>query len=466
MTQRRPGIDRRKFLGSAAAAAVATTAGTGTASASTVPGSTAATSATANTSTGSGLPGPARYRDRRIRLGLNYTPSRSWWYTWSDWDTASIDADLADIEALGMDHIRIMGMWPDLQPNANHVNGEMVGRIGQMLDLAGAHGLQTEVTVLDGAVSGFLFVPPWLINNGNGQVTNFFTDADAIATQQRLFAALGAGLGEHPGLLGFDLSNEIYWFAQPFGIDVAPPVGDVWLRAMFDAAAKAAPGRLNVAGIDHYPWLNNDYFSRDALGTTGTLSANHAWAGWADVFSTYGPMSTPSLHYSEYFIELIKAFHTDLNRQVWIEETGVSKVWMDPSLIPSWTEQSIRNMASCEDFWGVTWWCSHEVNSAFTGFNPLEYDLGVYTNDRKLKPIGATIANLAREYDEHPPEPLHRDTALVLPDDLVPWTPFFEPYMKLIDEGVRPAVVKASRSTDKAYLEARGIDRLIQLDQV
>ena len=37
--------------------------------------------------------------------------------------------------------------------------------------------------------------------------------------------------------------------------------------------------------------------------------------------------------------------------------------------------------------------------------------------------------------------------------------------MKLIDKGVRPAVVKASRSTDKAYLEARWIDRLIQLDQ-
>jgi hypothetical protein len=428
MTQRF-GIERRTLLGSAAAAAVVTAAGAGPANAST------------GTSAGTAAPAPDHRRGRRVRLGLNYTPSRSWWYSWSDWDAASIKADLADIEALGMDHIRIMGIWPELQPNAAHVNGEMVGRIRTLLDLAGAHRLQVEVTVLDGAVSGFLFVPPWLIDNGDGRLANLFTDPGAIAAQQRLFAALGAGLGDHPGLLGFDLSNEIHWFAQPFGIDVAPAVGDGWLRVMFDAAEQAAPGRLNVAGIDHYPWLNDDYFSRDALGTTGTLSANHTWAGWADVFSTYGPMSTPSLHYSEYFIELIKAFHTDVGRQVWIEETGVSKVWMDPALIPSWAEQSIRNMAGCEDFWGVTWWCSHEVNPAFTGFNPLEYD-------------------------RHPPEPLHRDTALVLPDGLVPWTPFFEPYMRLIDKGVRPAVVKASRSGDKAYLHARGIDRLIQLDQV
>ena len=432
-------IGRRGFLGGSAAAALLGMAGT-----------------TAQAAT------PA-HRERRVRLGLNYTPSKHWWYSWSDWDPASLDADLADIRAMGMDHIRIMALWPELQPNRTYVRGEMVGRVGSMLDLAGRHGLDVEVTVLDGAVSGFLFVPPWLLNNGNGALTDIFTDADAIAAQQALFAALGKAIGRHPRFLGFDLSNEIYWFTQPFGVDVPPAVGDVWLRTMSDAAERAAPGRLNVAGIDHYPWLNDDYFSRDAIGTTGTVTANHTWAGWADVFSTYGPLSTPSLHYSEYFIELIKAFHTDVHRQVWIEETGVSKVWMDPAIIPTWTEQSIRNMASCEDLWGVTWWCSHEVNSTLVGFNPLEYDLGVYTNDRRLKPIGATIAALAAEFDEHPPAPIHRSTALVLPDGLVPWTPFFEPYMHLIDKGVRPAVVKASRSTDRAYLESRGIDKLIQL---
>ena len=49
---------------------------------------------------------------------------------------------------------------------------------------------------------------------------------------------------------------------------------------------------------------------------------------------------------------------------------------------------------------------------------------------------------------------------------MVPSIPFFEPFMRLIDKGVRPAVVKASRATDKAYLEARGIDKLIKLDEV
>ena len=255
------GFDRRSFLGGTAAAALL-----GATSAATAQAAPAA-------------PAVPQHQQRRVRFGLNYTPSKSWWYCWSNWDANSIRADLADIAALGMDHIRIMAMWPDLQPQRDVRAGQQVEPVGELLDLAGEHRLDVEVTVLDGAVSGFLFVPPWLINNGTGAVTNFFTDPDAITTTERLFASLGAGIGRHPRFLGFDLSNEIYWFAQPFGIDVAPDRWR-WLAArMFDAANKAAPGKLHVAGIDHYPWLNDDYFSRDGMGTTGTLSANHTWAG-------------------------------------------------------------------------------------------------------------------------------------------------------------------------------------------
>jgi hypothetical protein len=449
---------RRTFLGGAAAGLL----GTGLGAALPTTPAEAATSARL----AGAAPAQGRYRNRRVRFGLNYTPSKNWWYSWADWDTDSIRRDLANIASIGMDHIRIMALWPDLQPNAAYVRAEMTQRLVEMLDLAGEADLDVEVTVFNGQVSGFLFTTPWLINGGNGKVTNLFTDTAAIASEQQLLAALSAAAAKHPRFLGFDLSNEIYWFTKPFGIDIPPATGDAWLTTMFAAAEKYAPGRLHVVGNDHWPWMNNDYFSRDGLGQLGSASANHTWAGWTEVPQTYGPMSTESVHYSEYFIELIKAFHTDLSRQVWIEETGMSTKWMDASLIPSWTEDSIRNMVSCAGLWGITWWCSHEVSTRFTGFNPLEYDLGVFTNERVLKPIGATIQRLAAEFDKTPPQPLARPEALVLPDDMVPWNGFFEPYMTLIKQGVRPAVVKQSRSTDAAYLHARGIGKLIYLNEV
>ena len=448
-----PGVGRRTFLGAAgAAAAAAVLRQSGSAGASTPIGAVA--------------PVSDRARSWRVRFGVNYVPSKNWWFSLADWDRRSVDADLRDIASLGMDHIRIMLLWSELQPNSTYVRGEQLDRLAELLDLADARDLDVEVTVLNGAVSGVLFVPPYLISNSNGRIRNVLTDPVAIDREQWVLSQVAARIGHHRRFLGFDLSNEIHWFAIPLGMAATQAQGDAWHDAMFSTCEQVAPGKVHVSGIDHWPWQNDAYWTRQGLGTAGTMTANHTWAGWTGVIQQYGALSTPSTHYSEYFIEVIKAFHTDLQRKVWIEETGMSTVWMDAADIPSWTEQSIRTMASCDNLFGITWWDSHDLNPKLSGYVNLEYDLGLFTNDRKLKPIGATIKRLVAEFDAHPPAPLGRPVALVLPDDMPPWTGFFEPFMKLIDQGTRPAVVLQSRSTDAAYLAARGIERLITLDEV
>ena len=106
----------------------------------------------------------------------------------------------------------------------------------------------------------------------------------------------------------------------------------------------------------------------------------------------------------------------------------------------------------------------HDLNPKLSGYVNLEYDLGLFTNDRELKPIGKTIKRLVAEYDKHLPSPAARSTALVLPDDEIPmadFSTFFEPFMKLVDQDARPAVVLKSRTGDAAYLKARGISKLV-----
>ena len=409
-------------------------------------------------------PAAAAARRRRVRFGVNYVPSKNWWFSWSDWDRGSIAADLDDIASLGLDHIRIMLIWPELQPNATYVRGEQLDRLAELLDLADRRGLDVEVTVLNGAVSGVLFVPPYLISNSDGKIRNVLTDAFAIERERWLIERVAARIGRHRRFLGFDLSNEIHWFASPLGMKASQAEGDAWHEALFATCEKAAPGKIHVSGIDHYPWQANAYWTRHGLATSGTMTANHTWAGWTQVIQKYGSLSTASVQYSAFFIELIKAFHTDLTRKVWIEETGVSTVWMDAADIPTWTERSIRAMADCGDLFGITWWDSHDLNPKLSGYVNLEYDLGLFTNDRELKPIGKTIKRLVAEYDRRPPAPAPRSTALVLPDDQIPladFTTFFEPFMKLVDQGVRPAVVLKSRTGDAAYLKARGISKLV-----
>jgi hypothetical protein len=453
---RAAGLARRTFLGAAGAAAAGAVLG---------PAAAAGAAPLPRSGTELGV-GHHRRHNRRVRFGVNYVPSKNWWFSWGDWDRHSIAADLHDIASLGMDHIRIMLIWPELQPNTTYVRAEYLDRLAELLDLADDHGLDVEVTVLNGAVSGVLFVPPFFISSSDGKITNVLTDAGAIEREQWLLTRIAERIGRHRRFMGFDLSNEIHWFATPLGMQVTRAQGDAWHDALFATCEQVAPGKIHVSGIDHYPWQTDAFWTRPGLGRAGTMTANHTWAGWTQVIQKYGSLSTPSTHYSEYFIEVIKAFHADLQRQVWIEETGVSTVWMDAKDIPAWTERSISTMASCDNLFGITWWDSHDLNPKLSGYVNLEYDLGLFTNDRKLKPIGATIKRLIAEYDRHPPAPLGRPAALVLPDAMPPWDGFFEPFMTLVDRGIRPAVVLQSRTSDREYLAARGIERLITLDQV
>ena len=53
----------------------------------------------------------------RHRFGVNYVPSRNWYYCYNDWQPEDIRRDLDTVAALGADHIRLMLIWPWFQPN-------------------------------------------------------------------------------------------------------------------------------------------------------------------------------------------------------------------------------------------------------------------------------------------------------------------------------------------------------------
>ena len=406
-------------------------------------------------------------RARRIRLGVNYVPSRDWWYAWGEWHPDSIARDLEDVSAIGFDHIRIQLLWPEFQPNASYVSEEKLSRLERLLDLADAAGLDVEVTVLDGQLSGFLFVPSWLIDNQDGKAHDFVADPALIRVQQTLFETLAARIGRHRRFLGFDIANEIHWAALPLGLDMTPAHGDAWMRALIETCDRAAPGKLHVNGVDKYP-LEADapqVFTRHALANTGALSVTHPWEGFGDVagglFAQFGPRSVEATHFTEFLIEYLTAFAGDPHRRVWIEEFGCSKEWVDESEIPDWAEKTMRNAASCDRLFGLTWWCSHDPSRRFTGMNALEYSLGLYTNDRRRKPVGDRLRSIVSSFDADPPAPIARSHALVIGDEAGTGS-VYPRFVRLLKDGVRPAIVVRSKAADDAYLRERGIETLIR----
>ena len=412
--------------------------------------------------------GAGAARARAPRFGVNYTPTKSWWYCWLDWDARAIARDLRAIAALGMDHVRIQCLWPVFQPHINLVSETALGRLRGLLDLADRAGLDVEVTVLNGWLSGYAFAPAWVEPKWKGEKRNIFTDAEVVEAERLLFKAIAEAVGRHPRFLGFDLGNEL-GVLQQRDFPVRTAEADRWAREMLAYCEQLSPGRFHVNGVDHVHWFSNFGFSRENLANTGAATVLHAYILFTGAMERYGYKGVGSLHLAEYCIELARAYQRDLSRQVWLQEFGASAEWMPAAYIPEFAERTIRNAAACAGVWGFTWWSSHDLNPRLKGFAKLEYDLGLLDFANRVKPAGRLVAKLIREFRRRPPEVIPRPSALVISDDLLPDKPYppdwtvARAYMDLVAEGVRPAIVLEGRLQDAGYLKARGIAELLRI---
>lgn len=407
----------------------------------------------------------------RLRFGVNYTPRRKWWFCWQDWDQTSILNDLHGIAALGVDHIRIQCLWPIFQPGIASINQRAVANLHLLLEAAATVGLDVEVTVLNGWMSGLAFLPAWIAPLARQADRNLFTSAAVIEAEQLLFRALAAAIGDHPRFLGFDIGNELGVLQRPGDNPATPAQSDAWATGLLRFCDQVAPGKFHVNGVDHSHWFNDVGFTRPQLATTGHASVVHSYIYFTGVLDRYKYSDPASSHLAAYMVELAYAYQTDLARRVWVEEIGVGNKEMPESYKPEFMEQSIRNIATTGKAWGITWWCSHDIDPSIKDFSDYEYGLGLLDLRNRPKPMGLKLASLISEFQRTPPQPAPRTSALVIPDrglSTGPWPPdwtYATPYMDLITRGKLPAIVLESRAHDAAYLQARGITELIPLSR-
>lgn len=391
--------------------------------------------------------------DEAPRFGVNYVPSKHWWYSWLEWDATSILEDLRAIAGLGMDHIRVQLLWTVFQPDPSVVSAVALERLRELLDLADHPdvSLDVSVSVLDGWLSGFTFLPAWLSGR------NMITDSDAVCAELLLLDTLAAHIGDHRRFLGFDLGNEL---SVPNG-DVVAERGDAWASLLLDHCERIAPGRFHVNGVDNQPWFEARTFSPSACATQGSASVLHTYPYWTGAIKRYGTDGTGVLHLGEYMAELADAFSPVRGRPKWLQEFGASPVERPTDSIPQWAASFVRNTLSSGGIWGCTWWGSHDIDRRFTGFVEYEYDLGLLTVDNAIKPTGARLRDLIKELRDTPVRPAARPVALVLPDSRHLGLQVADRFFALVDEGVRPALVTSDRADDAAHLSARGITELV-----
>ena len=377
-------MNRRKFLAASSAAAATALAASG-----------APALAIAQASSPSGL----TLDLTRHRFGVNYTPSRNWWFCWNDWDSDPIRRDLDAIAALGADHLRLMLIWPFFQPNPTWVSPAHLDRLNQLLALMEERHLDALITVFTGQLSGWYFLPSF-----NRLSDGFYTDATMRSAQQLFVRELARVMKQHANIIGFDFGNELNtcWNAPI-------PEGDQWMANMFDLMNQVLPAGLHVNGVDHHPWFEPDTFSPQALAAA-RFPVMHCYPWWTGAMKYGGAMDAPSVKLLAAMATLIRSFAGTQHKPVWTGEFNTCIDALPEKGQAEWLDKAVT--AAIEQ--GVSWftyWDSHDVDRKFQ-FNPLEYSLGLLTNDGRVKQQGRVFQQLAAA---HRGKPVNFPTASLPP---------------------------------------------------
>ncbi|WP_433545162.1 glycoside hydrolase 5 family protein [Streptomyces sp. CA-294286] len=412
------------------------------------------------------------------RFGANYTPSVGWFHHWLDFALDEVKRDFDSLAALGLDHVRAFALWPLFQPNRTLVRERAVEQLGQLVDAAGERGLDVTVDALQGHLSSFDFVPSWLTT---WHRRNMFTDADVVDAEARYVETLAASLAERPHFLGMTLGNEVNQFSDRPHPDPDPCTYEQagrWLERLLAACERGAPGKLHVHSEYDAVWFRSGHpFTPAHAARLGGATTVHSWV-FNGTAQRHGRDGAATVHHAEYLMELSRAWATDPARPVWLQEVGAPAPLIPAEHAARFVTATVENALTCEDLYGVTWWCSHDVSRELADFPELEYGLGLLTSDRKVKPQGRAVAELAaRVRAGEVPPPVRRTTALVLdvgPDEstaagrptCAPGGAFCEAWARLAASGVRAGVVLAGRATDAGYLAERGISDVVAVRDV
>ena len=417
------------------------------------------------------------------RFGVNYTPSNGWFHSWLDFSASEVARDMEQIASLGVDHVRIFPLWPLIQPNRSLIRASALQHVVEVVDIAESFGLDVNVDALQGHLSSFDFMPSWL---ESWHRRNMFTSPDIVSSTAAYVSALSLAVAGRPNLLGVTLGNEVNQFAHaphPSPHPVSAADADAWISTMV-AAVRSGLGQqhgssalVTVAQYDAAWYDDSQPFGPAHAAENGDATIAHSWV-FNGASEIHGALGAGSVRHAEYLLQLAAAWNREAHRPNWLQEVGTPTNVVPTAEAAEFLEHTVRHALDVQDLFGITWWCSHDVSRSLADFPELEYDLGLFTNDGRLKPTGERFAEMAKAFGSGTNAQARISApfahALVLDDiddsgsalsqvraSCAPGGQFSMAWVALATElGRGPQVVLRSRLAQTGLLEARGINTL------
>ncbi len=345
-------------------------------------------------------------------IGCNYWASHAGTRMWSEWDEPSVARDLDALHDQGMKVLRVFPLWPDFQPivrvygGGGYTNSVRLGdqripdggagldpvmleRFSRFLALCEDRGIKVIVSLINGFMSGELFVPPAL------QGRPVMSDPEAVMWEIRYVRAMVTTFRDARCIIGWDLGNECN------NMENVPSRAEAyrWTASIANAIRTADPARPVISGM-HSLSPEGIWSMRDQGELTDVLTT-HPYPYWvrycdADPIDTLRPIlhgACESLYYSGVG-----------GKPCFVEEFGS----MGPFVADDEaTGAYIR--ASVSTLWahgcvGALWWCAFDQDALM--FPPYdscacENELGLLTANRQPKAILKRFRQIKQLIEEH-----------------------------------------------------------------
>ena len=127
-----------------------------------------------------------------------------------------------------------------------------------------------------------------------------------------------------------------------------------------------------------------------------SMPVMHCYPFWTGAVKYGGAMDSPSIKLLAAMAALIRSYAGTQQKPVWAGEFNTCIEELSETQQAQWLEKAV--LAAIDE--GVSWfsyWDSHDVDPRFE-FNPLEYSLGLLTNDGRVKEQGRVFKQLADAY--------------------------------------------------------------------
>jgi endo-1,4-beta-mannosidase len=349
---------------------------------------------------------------RFVPVGVNWVPAKAamqWPYQWAP---AEIEADFAQMHALGINTIRLDLVWSWFEPRPDDYNPEAFRQMDALISLADKYKIYLHPEMLIGGEVGEAY---WDVPYRQGR--NPHSDPYMLRLETDFAQELARHFGKSSAILSWDLTDE-----PPFWIVAGTTTDSMainWTRLITGAIRRYDTLHPLVVGTSMED-VGHGSFRPDLLKSEVDFFSIHP-------YTIYSPKLFPDPMLSErqtYGAAFETALTGGAGHPVMIQELGASSAQYKPESVAAYERTAMYSGLGAGANGFLLWCYTDAAPSQFTKVpylrSPHETRFGIVTWDRKERPAAKMLTDFSKtmaSLDLTGIEPAPAEVGLLVPNE-------------------------------------------------